>query len=354
MSTIPRYEWQPTTEEIATRAGIPPSDVERMDQNTSPFGTEWTLDVMTRSAARLNDYPAATYHELRTAVAASTGLAPENVVPGAGADELILLAARAFLGAGAVAVIPTPTYSLYEIASRQVDARIVTVPCPTPHFELATAEVVRAARDAALVWLCVPSNPIGNRPANTDIDAIVAATDGVVVLDAAYAEFPGDTWTEALDRHHNLLVLHTMSKAYGLAAIRVGYALGHPDLIAAIDAIRPPGSLATVSAELAVAALNAPERMKEIVAATNRERDHLDDRLRQLGLRPLPSLTNFVLCEIGPTAHAIEAALMDQGLVVRKYPAGSALADYLRFTVRSPRAHDRLITALESLLRSYP
>jgi histidinol-phosphate aminotransferase len=227
---------------------------------------------------------------------------------------------------------------------------VISIDAQPPDFGFPIDAVIDAARDAEIVWLCVPSNPIGNRPSDEDVAAVIAATDGLVVLDAAYAEFSGDDWAPWFDRYHNLLVLHTLSKAYGLAGARVGYGLGHPDLVAALDGVRPPGSISSLSVVLAVASLGAPDRMQSVVVAITEERVRLAGRLEDVGLRVLPSSTNFLLCEVGPQALSVADELMREGLVARTFPEGSPLASYLRFTVRSSQAHDRLLSALQRRL----
>lgn len=346
----PKYKWQPTTAEIAAAAEIDVAAVERFDHNTSPFPTEWAGRVATESLSTLNEYPGANYRGLREAAAELNSLDPDQIVPGAGADELILLCGRAFLDRGSTAVASTPTYPLYEIATLQANAVFTPVPADPPNFEYPTDQVVRAARDADLVWICAPSNPIGNAVSEDDIGTIIAATDGLVVVDAAYAEFSNGDWAHRVNRHHNLMVLRTLSKAFGIAGARVGYAMAHPDLIAALDGVRPPGSISSISVELGIAALQDPQRMHSAVQELVAARSDLEESLRALGLRVLPSETNFLLCEVGPEAHDIAAQLMGIGLVARKFPADGPLGDYLRFTVRSDRAHSRLISALERYL----
>ena len=261
-----------------------------------------------------------------------------------------MLAGRAFLDRGNTAVATTPTYPLYEIATLQVGAVLQPIPATPPHFDFPANDVIRAARDADLVWICAPSNPIGNVAPNDAVEAIVATTDGLVVVDAAYAEFSTGAWSERVDRHHNLIVLRTLSKAFGVAGARVGYAMAHPDLIAAIDGVRPPGSISSTSVALGIAALEAPERMQSAVDRLIVARAELSESLAALGLRVLPSETNFVLCEVGAAAHDIAAQLMGIGLVARKFPADGPLGHYLRFTVRSSAAHSRLLSALERYL----
>jgi histidinol-phosphate aminotransferase len=347
---VVRYQWQPTSAEIARAAGVAVDEVIRFDQNTSPFGTEWARQVVASGAASLNDYPAADYRTLREAAAAAWGLQPQQVVPGAGVDELVILCARAFLTARDRAIAPGPTYSLYQIATVQIGAGYEEIPAAAPDFALPLDEVVGAARDAALVWLCAPNNPTGQPISADAVAAVVAACDGLVVIDAAYAEFSGDDWAPWIDRHDNVIVLRTLSKAYGLAAARVGLAMAHPAIIDAIDAIRPPGSVTRLSTDLAIDALRSQDRMRHTVDAIVTERAALAERLAGLGLRVLPSSTNFLLCEVGPEAHQVADSLMRRALVVRTFAAGGPLGDYLRFTVRTAPEHDRLVDTLEQIL----
>jgi histidinol-phosphate aminotransferase len=346
----PKYKWQPTTAEIAAAAGIDPEDVERFDHNTSPFRTDWAVAAAAEALGTVNEYPGANYRSLREAAAKLTGLEPEQVVPGAGVDELILLTARAFLNRGDTAASATPTYPLYEIATLQVDAVFQPVPASEPNFDFPVDDVIKAARDSDLVWICAPSNPIGNGVSEDAVDAVIAATDGLVVIDAAYAEFADTDWSKRVGRNHNVIVLRTLSKAFGIAGARVGYAMAHPDLIAAIDGIRPPGSISSVSVDLGLAALRRPDRMAATVAAVTSLRAELATALEGLGLRTLPSQTNFVLCEVGGHANSLSEQLMGEGLVVREFAADGPLANYLRFTVRSAAAQSRLISTLERYL----
>lgn len=348
--TVPRYKWQPNTAEIAAAAGIDPADVERFDHNTSPFPTPWAVEIAAQSLHGLNEYPAADYRTLRRAAAEFTGLGEAQIVPGAGADELILLSGRAFLEPGKSAVAAVPTYPLYEIATVQVGAAFNTLPTKPPRFEPPAAALIEATATTDLVWICAPGNPIGNAADPAMIDSIASAANGIVVVDAAYAEFAdtsGANWSKLVGENDNLIVLRTLSKAFGLAAARVGYAMGQPDLIGAIDGVRPPGSISTLSVDLGIAALSAPDRMEQTVAAIKAARDDLAAGLTSLGLRVLPSATNFLLCELGADAHFVAARLMSEGLVVRKFPADGPLWNYLRFTVRTPAAHTRLLNSLE-------
>lgn len=350
MTTPATYVWQPSTAEIAARAGIEPSEVVRADQNTSPFTPPWAAEVAATATADVNEYPAAAYRELREAIAAHHGAEPEMVVPSAGADEAIVLAARAWLGAGTIAAAEAPTYSLHRIASLQAGARFVEVP-RGDDLAFPAAALAEVAGGADLTWLCVPSNPVGDRPPDDEIDRVLDTAAGVVVLDAAYAEFADDRWGPAVAARDDLVVLGTMSKAFGLAGARVGYAIAPAPLAGVLDRLRPPGSISTASAALAVRAFGESGWMEEHLVAVEGLLVDLAAGLASLGLDPLPSQANFVLCEIGDEAREVADRLMNRGVVVRAFGSDHPLGRFLRFTVRLPDQQKRMLEALRKELR---
>ncbi|KAA3641825.1 MAG: histidinol-phosphate aminotransferase family protein [Armatimonadetes bacterium] len=344
--TAPKYKWQPSSADIAAHYGIPVDRVVRFDQNTSPFSTDWAPAIVVPMARTLNEYPAASYLPLREAAATYLGTTAEHVVPGAGVDEIILLIAKAYLAPGKRASAAVPTYPLYEIATKQHNAEFLGIERIGPKFEFPLESLGEAAETSEVTWLCVPNNPIGDRIDDRWINAIIAAAKGIVVIDAAYAEFTRDRWVSLVNQHPNLIVCHTMSKAFGLAGLRVGFSVSSASIAERLDAVRPPGSISSMSAEIATTALYEPQRMERRVVRLIKERGRLAQGLTKLGLRVVPSSTNFLLCEVGPSAHSLAEQLMADGLVVRTFPTDGLLADFLRFTVRAPHENDRLIDAL--------
>jgi histidinol-phosphate aminotransferase len=343
--------WQPSTAEIAVRAGIDAADVIRADQNTSPFTPPWAGDVAQQAAATVSEYPAARYEELRAALAAYLGAGPDMIVPGAGADELILLAARAFLRPGSFAVAESPTYAMYRIATFQQSAGYEEVPRALPEAAFPASLLADAARGASVTWLCIPHNQLGDRAPGVDVDRVVAATAGVTVVDAAYAAFAGDTWTEYVAAGRDVVVLGTLSKAFALAGARVGYALASPELADALEALRPPGSVSSISVALALRSLSEIDWMEEHVARIAQLRTALTAGLRDLGLQPRDSTTNFVLVEIGGAAPDVTGALMRRGIVARSFGVHHPLSGHLRFTVRRADQQERMLEALHQEMR---
>ena len=303
------------------------------------------------------------------AAAADTyGVGRDEVLVGAGADEVLDLVAKTFLRPGLRAVIPTPTYAMYDILTEQRPAHPVAVPRRpgADGYALDGPAVRAAARDAAVVWLCSPNNPTGvPEPAGAiaelvrelGADAAAAGRPApVVVLDEAYAEFAGTSLVGLRTAYPRLVVVRTASKAYALAGLRVGFALARPELIREMEPYRPPGSVSVPSVTVVTVSLRDPDALRANVRRVAAERVRLAEALADLGIPAGPSVTNFLLVGFGDRARARAAAegLLRRGLVPRTFGAGHALADHLRFTVRAPGEDDRLVAALAEILPALP
>ena len=312
------YVWAAAVDEVAERHGVPRDAVLKFDQNTPPLPGVPQVPLAS-SMARLNEYPDGTYRELREAAASYAGLTLDNVVVGAGADDLILLLALTFLGPGRRAAVDPPTYALYRIATT-----------------LRGAAVVGADAEADLRWVCNPNNPTG---AWVEPEVIVERArrepGTMVVVDEAYVEYGARSCAAWVDELPNLVVLRTLSKAFGFAALRVGYALAHPETAALLTERRAPAPISGPAATIAAAALATP-RLGD-VESTIAERERLRSALAAAGYDCEPTATNFVFVRTGePLAIQLEAG----GIVVRSFPEG------IRITVRRPSENDLLLGAL--------
>ena len=292
------YEWTPA---------YPPETL-RFDQNVPPLPGVPQVPLA-ESFARLNEYPEGTYAELRRAAAAYVGVLPEQIVIGAGSDDLILLVARVFLSPGRLATVREPTYSLYPVATR-----------------LAGAEVTDGEGD--LVWLCNPNNPTGALIPPAEVAALARGRpDALVVVDEAYAEYaPGASVVPLLEP--NMVVLRTLSKAFGLASLRVGFAVAPLEIAAVLEARRAPAPVAGPAARIAAAALRQP---RLDVEQTISERERVRNALVAAGFDCPPSHGNFVF---------VRAPFEADGLIVRH------VADGFRMTIRQPAENDLLLAAL--------
>ena len=355
------YSWEATDEEVAARYGVPVEGIVRFDLNTSPEPPGFVRELLAagRFETPLSEYPPSDYRRLVEAAAGAYGVETNELLVGAGADEILDLIAKAFLPAGGSAVIPAPSYAMYRVVTEQRAATVAAVPRRSPAEGWAVdLEALRAAaRDAHLVWLCSPNNPtalaepdgaVRELLAGIAADAAAAGREpAVVVLDEAYAEFAGASLLGLRLEHPNLAVVRTASKAYALAGLRVGFAVARPELIEAIAPYRPPGSVSTISVSAVTAALRDPAAMRANVARVEAERGHLAAGLTDAGWRVGPSITNFLLADFGTPARAgaTADALLGRSLVPRTFGQGHQLASYLRVTIRNRDENDRLIAA---------
>src|SRR5712671_3508939 len=361
------YSWEATDEEVAARYGVPIERILRFDLNTSPTPPEIAGRILAGGAfdAPLSEYPPSDYRRLVETAARVYGVGVDELLVGAGADEILDLIGKAFLPPGGVAVIPAPTYAMYRVVTEQRGARSVLVPRlgPESGWALDEAAVRAAAATADVVWLCSPNNPTALAEPEGMIARVLtgvaedAAAAGrapaTVVLDEAYAEFVDRSLVELRLDHSNLVVIRTPSKAYGLAGLRVGFAIARPETIARIAPYRPPGSVSTVSVTVISEALADPAGMRANVARVDAERDRLAEALRAAGWNVGPSVTNFLLVDLGTRERAATVAtqLLRRGLVPRTFPAGHPLAHALRLTIRDRVGNDRLIAAASEIGR---
>jgi len=311
------YAWAPSSEEVAARHGLHREQILRFDQNTPPVPGVPQVPLAS-SFARLNEYPDGSYAELRAAAAAYCGVDPNRIVVGAGADDLIALCARTYLGPGGTAAISPPTYGFYQLASLLEGAEVATDPA-----------------GASLIWVCNPNNPTGELRDPAEV-AELARTYPVaaVVVDEAYFEFAGATCVELIEAQPNLIVLRTLSKAFGLASLRVGYAVATAEAAAELELRRAPANISGPAAAIGAAALRAP-RIE--VRPTVDERERVRAALLAAGFDCPESAANFVFVR---TPEPLGERLEAQGLVVRSFQEG------VRITVRSPPEDDVLLAAL--------
>jgi histidinol dehydrogenase len=332
------YEWEPPSARIASEAGVPEADVVRFDTNTSPWPGASLSELGTLA---LNEYPDTSYTMLTSALAAYTGAAAETITVGAGADEILDLLAKAYVGAGDPVVLTRPTYAMFRIVSEMAGGRVDAI--PGVGLDLDEDRFIQRSGHARLTWLCNPNNPTGELLPVAFIERLAAASPGVVAVDEAYFEFSAVTAAGLVAHFPNLVVVRTLSKAFGLAGVRVGYALAGPRIGAALRRVRPPGSISVVSEALGVQALRDVDGMRERVSRIVASRDTLSRDIAGLDLSVHPSAANFLLVQTGDGAASW---LLRRGLVVRTFPRGSPLAGFIRITVRTSQENARLVDGL--------
>jgi histidinol-phosphate aminotransferase len=332
------YRWQ---------EGIPDGPVDRFDMNTPADAPAWYPEAIARLAAiPPNDYPDASYLPLKRAIAAYAGVDVGQVVVGAGCDEVLALCAQLTLGRGDRALLATPTYQLYGVASRNAGADVLALE-PGDGLALAREELVAQASGVRLVWLCSPNNPTGEQLDAPLVERICAACPGIVVLDQAYLELGGEDFSPLVAHNENLVVTRTFSKGFALGAARVGYGLAQPALAEALDALRPPGSISSWSAAVAELACRETDELQARCAGIVEERGWLAAGMRRAGVDVLSHAGNFVLAR-SPVPDVF-ARLVERGCAVRTFTHEPLLADCFRVTVSHRAANARLLRALADL-----
>lgn len=316
-----------------------------LDANESPYdGSDSGLPV------GLNRYPDPRCDETRSALSDWLGVGGDRLWIGNGSDEAVDLLLRTFVDPGEPVVICSPTYGVYAIAARGHGAEVREVRLDT-RFDLDVEPTLVAAREAKLVFMCSPNNPTANRLSRDRIAAIARRSSGLIVLDEAYVEFSRQpSLIELLDERWNLVVLRTLSKAWGLAGARVGYMVASPELIQFVDRINLPYPLNALSASVAARALRRPEVMQDRVRRTIEERERFGDRLRGLGLEVFPSDANFILVRV-PHAREVQRRLAEEHrIIVRDRSDLPGLHDCLRISVGRREDTQRACAALEAIL----
>jgi histidinol-phosphate aminotransferase len=297
----------------------------------------------------LSLYPAVSGEGLTTALAASLGVGRDEVAAGCGSDDLIDAAFRAVAEPGAVIAHPAPSFSMVPIFARLNGLQPIGVPLGADGAADADAMLATGAR---IIYLCSPNNPTGTVTPAPIVRRIVAESNAIVILDAAYAEFAPDlenffTEAPALGR---LLVLRTFSKAWGLAGLRIGYAVGGADLIRAVRKSSGPYKVNAVAERAAVAALTHDGAwMRTQAAAAVECRDRLANELRSLGLLPLDSRGNFVSVPVR-NARRVAARLAEQGIAVRAFDNLPVFGDLLRIGMAPWPVLQQVLAALRVVL----
>lgn len=335
----------------------PPLELD-LSANTNLWGAcPPAVAALREAAAAPTGYPTPYADSLKAAVAHTWSVDRSAVTTGCGSDDLIDSALRAFCEPGAVVAFPAPTFPMADVFARMNDAR------PRPVAMGADgsldAEAVRALCEADVVYICRPNNPTGALPDRRAVERVLSEARGLVLIDEAYGEFAGESMVEAAMASGRGVVLRTLSKAYGLAGLRVGYAVGDPRAIRAIELSRGPYKVGGPAEAAAAAALReGGSWVRDVVERTVASRERLADDLRERGLRVLPSAANFLL--VGPPeerrgwAAEVKAGLAARGIGVRAFEGLPGFGDAIRATIGPAPSMRRLTTSLDQVLGARP
>lgn len=350
LNAIPRYEPGLTTSDVMARFGL--EKAVKLASNESPFPPlEAVRDIASESLASTNRYPDAPARALRAALARHHNANPEQVIVGNGSCELILLAGYALLDPGTTVIYADPSFSLYPHLASASGAEAIAVPLAADGgHDLETMAAHVDARTRLMV-ICNPNNPTGVFMPPERIEAMLAAIseDIAVLVDEAYFDFvsrPDAGRVMALARERaNLLVTRTFSKAHGLCGLRVGYGVGSPGWIAALDSVRQPFNTNAIAQAAALESLNHPAEFTKRTQAVIAERDRVAAALAERGIESRPSQANFIQINAPADWHE---SLLRRGVIVRE---GGALGapGTLRVSIGLPEENDAFLEALDSI-----
>jgi histidinol-phosphate aminotransferase len=344
-------------EELQRELGL--ADIIKLASNENPAGpSPLALAAMQRALADTWLYPDGSGHELKSKLAAKLGVTVSQLTLGNGSNDLLVLLAEAFLKPGLEAVYSQYAFAVYPIAIQATGATAVMVPAnpanssmPLGHDLAAMARAVTSR--TRIVFIANPNNPTGTWVPEGQLRSFIAALPEhvLVALDEAYFEYTrglglqdGVDW---LDDFPNLVVFRTFSKAYGLAGVRVGYAVSHPSVADMLNRVRQAFNVSVVGLAGAAAALDDPAHVTAAVNLAVAERARVAARLEKSGTRVLPSAGNFLLLHAGPDAKARFDALLRRGIIVR--PVGNyGLTEHLRVTLGTAQQDDRFLDAWEA------
>ena len=320
----------------------------RLDTNTNVLGSnpaaarylaegKWSLDL----------YPNTYSDGLREALGELYGLQADNIIAGNGSDELLDITFKTFMGWGDRSVVPVPSYTLYDYFVKLNGGSVAEVDL-TEDFQLDVDAIAR--QDAKIAIMPSPNNPTGNCFRQKDIEEVLSRFDGIVVVDEAYAEYAEGSMIRRVNEFDNLVVLRTFSKAYAMAALRVGYAATNLKLAEMMMCIKIPYSLNMISEGAALAAVKDQDFIRRSVAMVKEQRPLLSAGLKKLGFEPFPSDSNFIMAR-SPIDHAeLVSGLKERGILIRDFGAKRRTENCVRTTVGTAEQNKLLLDKIEEVI----
>lgn len=351
IAALAPYQPGKPIEELERELGI--SDVVKLASNENPLGpSPRAIEAVQRVLANVHRYPDGASFALRSKLVGKLGVAAEQLVFGCGADELLELVAKSFLGPGDEAVFAWPSFAMYPIVTKGMGATPVPVPLDADLVHDLDAMAAAITERTRVVMVCNPNNPTGTSVGAAAFDRFAASLpdDVVLLIDEAYVDFARRTdFPDALGwvaRRPGTVTVRTFSKIAGLAGLRVGYAVADRELAGYLERARHPFNVNLLAEAAAVAALDDREHLDRTLRQNTEGLGYLRRELGALGIETWPSEANFVLAKPGPGSYE---RLLREGVIVRPL-VGFGMPDHVRITVGRPEENERLVKALRRLV----
>jgi histidinol-phosphate aminotransferase len=354
LHSLPVYQPGRPIEEVARELGIAADSIIKLASNENPLGpSPAALAAMEKVLKQLHLYPDGNAFHLKQKLGQKLGVGPEHLILGNGSNEIIEFVGHALLKPGADVVVSQYCFAIYPIVTHLFGANLITVPAKNFGHDLPAMRKA-VTPNSKIMFVANPNNPTGTLAARDEVHQIVdgVSDDVLLVMDEAYIDF----LEEPLDllpliranSKPNLLLMRTFSKIFGLAGLRLGYGIGHPELIAALEKVRQPFNINAIAQAGALAALDDQAHLARTRANNALGLDYLQNSFRSLGLEFIPSHANFVLVHVGEGQRVFEG-MQKLGLITRPM-GGYQLPAWIRVTVGTPDQNARCIAALEKVI----
>jgi histidinol-phosphate aminotransferase len=356
LQDVPVYQPGRPIEEVARELGLPADDIIKLASNENPLGPSRLAQAAMRKAiAEVNLYPDGNAFYLKQKLAAKLGVTPANLILGNGSNEVLEFVGHALIGPGAEVLVSQYCFAVYPIVTALFGGKLTVVPAKSYGHDLDAmlAAITPATR---VIFVANPNNPTGTSAGREELARFIRAVPAnvLVALDEAYIEFldePLDLLPEIRSgQKPNLLLMRTFSKIYGLAGLRLGYGIGHPDLIAEFEKVRQPFNINAIAQAGALAALDDTAHAEKTRRINSRGLKLYARAFRKLGLEFVPSSANFILVHVGDGQRVFNE-LQKLGVIVRPM-GGYQLPEWVRISVGTPKENKRCLEALKAVLPS--
>ncbi|NDI34366.1 histidinol-phosphate transaminase [Chengkuizengella sediminis] len=351
---LPVYKPGKSTDEVKTEYGL--EKIIKLASNENPYGFSSNVkEALMTEFENTNIYPDGASTKLIEKLSEFYNVSPNQLIIGAGSDEVILMIARAFLVKGDETIMATPTFPQYKHNAEIEGAVSIEVPLKEGTHDL-NEMLTRISTNTKIIWICCPNNPTGTINHHEEVKSFLSKvpSDVLVVFDEAYAEyneqneFPDSL--SLLKQFKNFVVLRTFSKIYGLASLRIGYGIGHPDVIHTINQVREPFNTTSFAQTAALAAVEDQDFIKDCRKKNKIGLAYLTDQFKNMELSYYPAYGNFVMVDVKKQADQVFQGLLQKGIIVR---GGHQLGfpTSLRVTIGSQEQNEEFIEALKSVLK---
>ena len=347
------YQPGKPVEELERELGI--SDIIKLASNENPLGASPKVkDALAAAMAELERYPDGSAYTLKQALAGKLGVAMDSLTIGNGSNDVLELLARVFVSKDDEMIVSQHCFVVYPLAAMAIGATLTQIPAKDYGMDL-DAPLAAISDRTRMICVANPNNPTGTWLETPAIEAFLARVPDhvIVILDEAYFEYAREfgcpDGISLMSKHPNLVITRTFSKAYGLAALRIGYSVSHPDVADLMNRLRQPFNVNSLALAAALAALDDDDFIAQSIDLNRAGLTHLCEACDDMGLGYIPSAGNFLTIDVGGDALPVYDALLQEGVITRPI-GGYGLPNHLRVTVGTGAENERFLVALRKVL----